>query len=134
MAARDNSCSNACSAELYLKRDSATLLRSYFSSRREVLDEIADDGWWPVAWMDPEKSSYEAHYHQGAESLYLLDGEMEFTDIAAGLSFTLHPFDKLVLPARVVHRVSSVPGATYLIGLSVLVPFDDHFISAGQLD
>jgi mannose-6-phosphate isomerase-like protein (cupin superfamily) len=123
-----NGIAQACSAEPYLRRGHATLFRSYFTDRRTAIEEIADDGWWPVAWMDPANSSYPAHHHKNAESLYLLDGEMELTDIAADVTFTLKPFDKLILPARLVHRVASTPGTTYLIGLSVLEPFDDHFI------
>ena len=120
------------SAGAHLRSTSATLLRSYFSTRREALDEIANDGWWPVSWVDPPNSSYPAHYHVAAESLYLLDGEMEFTDVRAGIAHTLKPFDKLVIPERVVHSVTSTPGATYLISLKVLGPFDDHFVAADR--
>jgi hypothetical protein len=118
------------SAAPYLDLTTATVLRSQFAAKRDVLDEIADDQWWPVAWMDSPLSSYPPHFHVGAESLYLLHGELEFTDIAAGTTHVLGPLDKLIIPARVTHSVASTRGATYIIGLSKLGPFEGHFIPA----
>ena len=79
-------------------------------------------------WIDKPGSSYDAHYHAGDEALYMLDGTLEFTDRDAGATHVLRPGDKLSLPAGVVHSVKSEQGATYLLSLSVLTPFDDHFI------
>ena len=53
-------------------------------------------------------------------------------DIAAGVTHHLQPGFKLILPAGVIHSVSTSIGATYLISLSVLTPFEDHFIPAGE--
>jgi Cupin domain len=118
----------ALSCAPYLGLSEAICLSGYFRTRDDVMQEILTDGWWPMAWIDKPGSSYGDHYHLGAEALYLLDGGLDFTDLAANKTFHLRPGDKLVLPARVQHRVSSRAGATYLLSLSVLVPFDGHFI------
>ncbi len=116
----------------FLDSSEATVLSGYFQGRAQAMQEILTDGWWPMAWIDKPGSSYADHYHVGAEALYLLDGQLDFTDLAANTTWRLRPGDKLVLPARLEHRVSSLGGATYLISLSVLVPFDDHFIPVEQ--
>lgn len=116
----------------FLDSREATVLPGYFQTRAQVMQEILTDGWWPMAWIDKPGSSYADHYHAGAEALYLLDGQLDFTDLSASTTWRLRPGDKLVLPARLEHRVSSLGGATYLISLSVLVPFEDHFIPVGQ--
>ena len=122
----------ACSAAPFLDQSRATVIPSYFSTRNEAMREIGADGWWPMAWIDKPGASYPAHFHKGAEALYMIDGDLEFTDLAAGATHSLKAGDKLILPARVVHSVLSRTGATYLLGLSVLVPFEDHFIAAGN--
>ena len=106
----------------------ATVYPAYFSTREEAILEICKHGWWPMAWMDKPAASYQAHFHVGDESLYMIDGVLEFTDQAAGITHVLRSGDKLLLPARVVHSVRSKTGATYILGLSVLSPFDEHFI------
>ena len=83
-----------------------------------------------MAWMDKPDSSYDSHFHNGDESLYMIDGVLEFTDRAADVTHVLKPGDKLFLPAGVVHSVKSEAGATYILGLSILSPFDEHFIPA----
>ena len=122
----------ACSAAPFLDQGCASVIPSYFSTRNEAMREIAADGWWPMAWIDKPGASYPAHFHEGAEALYMIDGDLEFTDLAAGVTHSLKAGDKLILPARVVHSVLSRTGATYLLGLSILVPFEDHFIAAGN--
>lgn len=119
---------DAVSCAPFLDSTEATFLPGYFQTRAQAMQEILDDGWWPMAWIDKPGSSYADHYHVGAEALYLLDGQLDFADLAANTTWRLRPGDKLVLPALLEHRVSSLGGATYLISLSVLVPFDDHFI------
>ena len=124
--------SRSCSSIAFLDRSYASVIPAHFSTRGEAIREIAEDGWWPMAWIDKPGASYPAHFHNGAEALYMIDGDLEFTDLAAGVTHSLRPGDKLILPARVVHSVLSRNGATYLLGLSVLVLFEDHFIPASQ--
>ena len=38
--------------------------------------------------------------------------------------------DKLVLPARLPHSASTNEGATYIMGIRTLVPFDEHILPA----
>ena len=111
-----------------MNKATATVHPAYFSAREEAIQEIARMGWWPMAWMDKPGSSYASHFHVGDESLYMIDGVLELTDEAAGITHVLKAGDKLDLPARVVHSVKSETGATYLLGLSILSPFDEHFI------
>ena len=103
----------------------------YFRTREDAITEIMKDGFWPVSWIDRPGASYEPHCHRDEETLYLIEGSLEFTDLVVGKTYHLTAGDKLLLPARASHSVQTRDGATYIMGIRTLVAFDDHFLPPG---
>jgi cupin superfamily acireductone dioxygenase involved in methionine salvage len=68
------------------------------------------------------------HLHRDDETLYIVDGALDFRETETGATYHLTAGDKLVLPARLPHSASSREGATYIMGIRTLVPFDEHLL------
>ena len=101
---------------------------SYFETKEQALAEIQKDGYWPVSWIDKPGADYEAHCHRDEETLYVVEGVLEFVDCKAGKTHLLRPGDKLFLPARHTHEARTSEGTTYIMGIKTLVHFDEHFL------
>lgn len=104
------------------------IVSGHFEGKEQAIAEILKDGYWPISWIDKPGASYEPHRHRDEETLYLVAGGMEFTDLKTGGTHNLKPGDKLFLPAGAPHRAGSQEGATYIMGIRTLVPFEDHIL------
>lgn len=104
------------------------VLPAHFQQKEEAIAEIMNDGYWPISWVDKPGCSYAPHRHCDDETLYVVAGSMEFTDLNAGKTYHLEPGDKLMLPARTPHAAHTTEGATYIMGIRTLVAFDDHVL------
>lgn len=96
----------------------------YFKDKKEAIREISDAGWWPVSWRDAPGDVYDAHKHDADQTLYVVEGQIEFG--VNGEILRLSPGDKLELPAHTVHTASAPEGATYIVGLPKVDLFSEH--------
>ena len=73
------------------------------------------EGFAPFAWRDEPDADYAPHAHEHDESLWVIEGEIEFG--VAGERYRLGPGDRLMLPKGTVHTArAGRQGARYLIG------------------
>lgn len=100
----------------------------YFHTKEEAIAEIMRDGYWPISWIDKPGSELGPHIHRDHETLYIVDGSLDFTEVESGETHHLTAGDKLVLPARLPHSARTSDGATYIMGIRTLVPFDEHIL------
>jgi hypothetical protein len=85
---------------------------------------ICDQGFWPYYIEHPPDKAVRMHYHQTDETLYLLKGEMTFTN-RAGNRFILRPGNKLFIPEGALHSVViGHEGAAYIMGLMERIPLE----------
>jgi quercetin dioxygenase-like cupin family protein len=101
--------------------------KAYFETKEEAIREILDAGWWPLSWRDAPGAVFEPHKHDADQTLYLVEGEQQWT--VDGAVHHLGPGDKLELPALTVHEVSSPKGAVYIIGMPKVDLFEEHFLA-----
>jgi len=99
----------------------------YFKDKREAIREISDAGWWPISWRDAPGETYEPHKHDADQTLYLVEGSLELE--VGGETHSLHPGDKLELPAFTVHSVKAPSGATYIIGMPKIDLLSEHALA-----
>lgn len=83
--------------------------------RAEMYAAMEEQGFEVFLWSDPPGTRYQLHQHEEDECLWLLAGEMTF---AVGENdYQMFPGDRLLLPARTLHRAKAgAQGATYLVG------------------
>ena len=77
----------------------------HFTDKREAIREISEAGWWPISWRDAPGDVYDAHKHDADQTLYLVEGQIEFG--VNGETIQLHPGDKLELPAFTIHTAAA---------------------------
>ena len=99
----------------------------YFKDKSEAIREISDAGWWPVSWRDAPGDVYEAHKHDADQTLYVVEGQIEFG--VDNKTLRLNPGDKLELPAFKVHSAKAPKGATYIVGLPKVDLLSEHAIA-----
>jgi len=100
------------------------LTNNYFKDKSEVIQEIADAGWWPVSWRDPPGEVYEPHKHDADQTIYVVEGSLEFQ--INNSSYCLNPGDKLELPALTVHSTRASSGVTFIIGMPKVDILSEH--------
>jgi quercetin dioxygenase-like cupin family protein len=89
----------------------------HFRRKEQAISEIIEEGYRPVPWTDEPGASYEPHRHAEDETLYIVSGSMDFTDLETGRTHHLEPGDKLVLPAETRHSARTREGASYIMGI-----------------
>ena len=99
----------------------------YFKDKREAIIEISEAGWWPVSWRDAPRDVYDAHKHDADQTLYVIEGQIEFG--VDDKILRLNPGDKLELPAFTVHTAKAPKGATYIVGLPKVDLLSEHAIA-----
>jgi hypothetical protein len=91
----------------------------------EVMQFIHQHRLWPYFVRHEPGEVYPAHYHQTDETLFLLEGQMEFKD-KQGKLFAVSPGQKLVIPEGTVHSVTiGAQGAAYIMGLGERIPLEE---------
>ncbi len=107
--------------------ETVTVLKSHFQTKEEAIQEIMNAGWWPLSWRDAPGEIYESHKHDADQTLYLVEGRLDFE--ADGRVHHLEPGDKLELPAFTVHSVKVPDGAVYIVGMPKVDLFSEHFLA-----
>ncbi len=67
---------------------------------REVMES---EGLRPYAWSNPPHDVYAAHSHEYDKVIYCVSGSITFELPQDGRQLTLHPGDRLELPAGTAH-------------------------------
>lgn len=96
----------------------------HFTDKREAIEEISAAGWWPISWRDAAGEVYGDHKHDADQTLYLIEGQIEFG--VGGETVTLNPGDRLELPAFTVHSARAPQGATYIVGVPKVDLMSEH--------
>ena len=104
------------------------IIREHFRTREDAIAEIASDGLWPISWVDKPGAEYSPHCHRDRETIYVVEGSLEFTDVGSRETHVLRAGDKLLLPARLTHSARSDEGAVYIMGIRTLVALEDHVL------
>ena len=107
--------------------EAVAVLKSHFRTKEEAIQEIMNAGWWPISLRDAPGAIYEAHKHDADQTLYLVEGAMEFE--TGGRIHHLEPGDKLQLPAFTVHSVKVHNGAVYIIGMPKVDLASEHSLA-----
>ena len=63
-----------------------------------------------------------SHWHQFHAELYVLDGDLLFTDVATDTKHSCGPGSHIVVPPRSLHAERSLNGYRIVLGTSVLPP------------
>jgi len=83
--------------------------------RSQLEESLLEEGFDPFAWVDEPGKHYETHAHQHDETIWILQGAMQFH--VAGRVFDLGPGDRLTLPRGSQHEAQAGPeGCEYLVG------------------
>jgi quercetin dioxygenase-like cupin family protein len=83
-------------------------LRPWESAERptemELLDLIRSQGLTPSSWSNGPQDVYAAHSHTYNKVIYCVSGSITFGLPETRQQLTLHPGDRLELPAGIVHE------------------------------
>ncbi len=101
--------------------------KRHFRTKEQAIREIVDAGWWPVSWRDAPGEVYAPHKHDADQTLYLVEGTMDFE--GGGSRHRLEPGDKLELPAFTVHAVTVPNGAVYILGMPKVDLLAEHVLA-----
>jgi quercetin dioxygenase-like cupin family protein len=101
----------------------------HFRTKEEAIAEIMRDGYWPISWIGKPGNELGPHLHRDHETLYVVDGSLDFTEVETAETHHLKAGDKLVLPAWLPHSARTDEGATFM-GIRTLVPFGEHILPA----
>lgn len=84
-------------------------------SESKLRRRLEADGYAVWAWSDLPGASYEPHTHDEDESIWVVEGRIDFE--VGGRAYPLRAGDRLMLPRGTVHtaRVGG-GGARYLVG------------------
>lgn len=79
-------------------------------------ETLVREGYSVFKWADSSGTCYESHEHSCHESVWILEGEVEFE--MNGQSYVLRSGDRLFLPAGVRHamKVVGAESCFYLVG------------------
>jgi Cupin domain len=103
----------------------------FFDRPWEAMDDLRKEGFWPELVSSPSSGCARgaghatAHFHATDEFLYLLEGAMTFTELAATPSqsstvlrtYHVKARDRLFIPAGTVHEVHWDGEFRYLMGI-----------------
>jgi uncharacterized cupin superfamily protein len=94
------------------------VIKNAFTTREEVLADIARLGLWPTTYVSERMVELPLHWHEVDNCGYVLEGSSYVLD-ADGNRVPLGPGDKLVLPAGAVHAEGkATERMVYIVGIS----------------
>ena len=92
--------------------------KNAFSTKEEVLADIARLGLWPTTYVSERMAELPLHWHDVDNCGYVLQGSSYVLD-GEGNRIALEAGDKLVLPAGAVHAEGEVTEKmVYIVGIS----------------
>lgn len=94
------------------------VLRNYFSSKDEVLEEIKCLDLWPTTYVSHRMDELPLHWHDVDNHGYVLEGSSYLLN-ENGEQIAIGPGDKLVIPAGAVHAEGQVQERmVYIVGIN----------------
>ena len=94
------------------------VLRNYFSTKEEVLEEIKDLDLWPTTYVSERMEALPLHWHDVDNHGYILEGKSYVLD-ENGEQVPVGPGDKLVIPAGALHAEGQVTERmVYIVGIN----------------
>ena len=94
------------------------VIKNAFSTKEEVLADIARLGLWPTTYVSERMAELPLHWHDVDNCGYVLQGSSYVLD-GEGNRIALEAGDKLVLPAGAVHAEGEVTEKmVYIVGIS----------------
>jgi quercetin dioxygenase-like cupin family protein len=94
------------------------VLRNYFSTKEEVLDEIKTLDLWPTTYVSERMEELPLHWHDVDNHGYILEGKSYLLD-ENGEQVPIGPGDKLVIPAGALHAEGQVTEKmVYIVGIN----------------
>ncbi len=95
-----------------------TVVHGAFSTKEEVLADIARLDLWPTTYVSERMEELPLHWHDVDNCGYVLEGSSYVLD-EHGNRLELGPGDKLILPAGAVHAEGRVAERmVYIVGIS----------------
>ena len=94
------------------------VLRNYFSTKEEVLEEIKALDLWPTTYVSERMEELPLHWHDVDNHGYILEGKSYVLD-ENGEQVSVGPGDKLVIPAGALHAEGQVTERmVYIVGIN----------------
>lgn len=93
------------------------VVHNFFSSKREVLEDINKLDLWPTTYVSERMEELPLHWHDIDNCGYVLEGKSYVLD-EHGQRVPLGPGDKLIIPAGAVHAEGEVlERMVYIVGI-----------------
>ena len=94
------------------------VIHNYFSTKAEVLADIAEHDMWPTTYVSGRMEALPLHWHDVDNCGYVLEGNSYVLN-EDGEQLALGPGDKLVIPAGALHAEGKVEEKmVYIVGIS----------------
>lgn len=79
------------------------VLKNFFVTREEVLDDIKKTGFWPTTLVSPPTEALPMHWHDCEIHGYVIEGHTYVLLGSDGRRVDIGPGDKLILPSGSIH-------------------------------
>ena len=76
---------------------------NHFSTEKEAVAEIKERGYWPLT-LDFHAETNDSHWHDFDSVLFVLEGELGFTETGTGESCVCGPGTRIDAKAGVLHN------------------------------
>ena len=102
------------------------VLKQFFATREQVLDDINKDGYWPTTLITPVAGELPVHWHDSEVHAYVIEGSTWILDAATGTRLPMDAGDKLIIPVGALHAEgdTSTP-MVYIVALPDARPTKD---------
>jgi hypothetical protein len=94
------------------------VFHDHFSTLDEAQKEIAEHQLYPIEMAVPPVDN-QSHWHDFSTRIYILDGELQITDISTGNTLRASAGSLVEVPERVLHTEFSVSGYRIIAGMTV---------------
>lgn len=94
------------------------IIRNFFETRAEVMQDLAKTGFWPTTFVSPPAPTLPLHWHDLDVESYLVEGQSWVLDGESGERLDARPGDKIVVPRGTLHAEGeNDQPATYIVAL-----------------
>ena len=101
-----------------------TVHNNYFRNRSEVLDDIKENGYWPVTCISGPSPGLEVHWHAEEVHACVCEGEATFLDGESEKRYPFVPGDKVVVPPQTRNAEGEVKDrVVYIVAVPKAMPF-----------
>ena len=88
-----------------------------FTTKQEAIEEIKAANLW-VLEAELEAGEVAPHWHSFYAQTYILEGQIDITDVASGITYECGPGTRVIGPPRAVHS-EKCGGVKIIAGLAV---------------